>query len=91
MKDWSGKPFAPVPREGAEPCRKFPCCAPRREGGAGSPGGGAGSVSHTAGRGLVEGLGGGWAGLGYRFSAFWLRSSVVSVLISLISDTLLIE
>ena len=27
----------------------------------------------------------------YRFSAFWLRSSVVSVLISLISDTLLIE
>lgn len=24
---------------------------------------------------------------GYRFSAFWLRSSVVSVLISLISDT----
>ena len=29
--------------------------------------------------------------LRYRFSAFWLRSSVVSVLISLISDTLLIE
>ena len=28
---------------------------------------------------------------GHRFSAFWLRSSVVSVLISLISDTLLIE
>ena len=27
----------------------------------------------------------------HRFSAFWLRSSVVSVLISLISDTLLIE
>ena len=27
----------------------------------------------------------------YRFSAFWLRSSVVSVLISLISDTDLIE
>src|SRR4029434_5660454 len=25
--------------------------------------------------------------VGYRFSAFWLRSSVVSVLISLISDT----
>ena len=34
---------------------------------------------------LIEGIG------GYRFSAFWLRSSVVSVLISLISDTLLIE
>ena len=32
--------------------------------------GGAGSVSHTVGRGLAEGLGGGWAGLGYRFSAF---------------------
>ena len=29
--------------------------------------------------------------LRHRFSAFWLRSSVVSVLISLISDTLLIE
>ena len=29
--------------------------------------------------------------LWHRFSAFWLRSSVVSVLISLISDTLLIE
>ena len=28
---------------------------------------------------------------GYCFSAFWLRSSVVSVLISLISDTILIE
>ena len=34
---------------------------------------------------LIEGI------IGYRFSAFWLRSSVVSVLISLISDTLLIE
>ena len=31
------------------------------------------------------------ASSGHRFSAFWLRSSVVSVLISLISDTLLIE
>jgi hypothetical protein len=30
-------------------------------------------------------------GRGIRFSAFWLRSSVVSVLISLISDTRLIE
>jgi hypothetical protein len=33
----------------------------------------------------------GWGSSGIPFSAFWLRSSVVSVLISLISDTRLIE
>ena len=32
-----------------------------------------------------------YSGIGHTFSAFWLRSSVVSVLISLISDTMVID
>ena len=90
VKDWSGRPFPHWPGEGRSPVEIWHVV---RQGGREVRGvrGGAGSVSHTVGRGLAEGLGGGWAGLGYRFSAFWLRSSVVSVLISLISDTLLIE
>ena len=50
------KALCPLAGGGAEPCRNLACCAPRREGGAGSPGG-AGSVSHTVGRGLAEGWG----------------------------------
>ena len=33
------KALSPLAGGGAEPCRNLACCAPRREGGAGSPGG----------------------------------------------------